>query len=270
LCGCGVNGKLYDLDDFPAIAKNQRHTIDIVIDRMKVNAEHRTRLVESLESACRHGEGRVMVQDIDQDKEVLFSEHHACPHCSFAVAEMEPSLFSFNSPMGACPKCDGLGVTQFFDPARVITHRELSLEGGAIKGWDKRNFWTFSIIESVAKHYQFSTLEPWKDLNEQAKKVILYGSGTEKIQFNYQDGKQQRSVVKPFEGVIPNFERRYHESESPAMREELSRMIATTVCPDCHGARLKPAAAHVKVADTTLPTIAEWSLGKALDFFYHH
>ena len=262
-----VDNQLVDLDNFPLLKKNQRHTIDIVIDRIKVSVDNRGRLTESLETACRYGEGRVIVQDLDTKKETLFSENHACPACSFSIAEMEPRLFSFNSPMGACSKCDGLGITQFFDPKRLITHPELSLEGGAIKGWDRRNPWSFSIIESLAKHYQFSTTEPWQTLSETIQTIILHGSGHEKIKFEYQDGNKARSVTRPFEGVISALERRYRETVSSAMRDELARMISTVACPDCRGTRLKPAAAGVQISKTTLPTLADWSLGKTLHFF---
>src|SRR5699024_4176626 len=198
----------------------------------------------------------------------LFSSRYACPICDYSLPELEPRLFSFNSPIGACPTCDGLGVSQVFDAERVVRHPELSLAGGAVRGWDRRNAHFFQLVMSLAKHYDFDVEAPWNELPAKVQKAILYGSGKEKIAFRYlteRGGKVTRE--HRFEGIVPNMERRYRETESAAVREELSRYIAEKPCPDCGGQRLNRSARHVFVDDHNLPEIGAWAIGTSLDFF---
>lgn len=262
-----VNGEVLDLDNFPPLNKNSRHNIEIVIDRMKINSENRQRLAESIETATRYGEGKVIVIKIDNNESSLFSEKHACPICSFAMPDMEPRLFSFNSPMGSCPKCEGLGVSQYFDKEKIVTHAELSMEGGAIRGYDKRNPWSFALIESLAQHYKFSTATAWQDLSEKVQHVILYGSGNEKIRFEYVDGNSSRSVTRPFEGVINTLERRYRETDSQVIRDDIAKVISQSTCPECRGSRLRKEAACVEVGNKTLPCLSALPLSEILKFF---
>ncbi|MES2205698.1 MAG: excinuclease ABC subunit UvrA [Pseudomonadota bacterium] len=268
-----VNDQLYDLDAFPTLEKNKKHNVDIVIDRLKVRAENRQRFAESFETALRQGNGRVKVVNLDasednENTETVFSERHACPICNWSLTELEPRLFSFNSPAGACPTCDGLGVETFFDPERFILSKDLSLRAGAIKGWDARNTEAFARLESLAKHYGFSTDAPLNELSPEALKVVLYGTGREKIMMQL-PGARGKFVLeeRSFEGIVTNLARRYRESHSPAVQEELARYQAMRVCQDCHGSRLKAGARHVKVADYTLHQVNQWSLKQALEHF---
>ncbi|HET7300492.1 MAG TPA: excinuclease ABC subunit UvrA, partial [Oleiagrimonas sp.] len=254
----------------PPLGLRIKHNIDVVVDRFRPRADLKQRLAESFETALRLGEGLAVVADWDDSDipEQLFSSRYACPICDYSLPELEPRLFSFNSPVGACPTCDGLGVSQVFDAERVVRHPELSLAGGAVRGWDRRNAHFFQLVMSLANHYGFDVETPWKDLPAKVQQAVLYGSGKEKIAFRYiteRGGKVTRE--HRFEGIVPNMERRYRETESTAVREELSRYIAEKPCPDCGGQRLNRSARHVFVNDHTLPEIGEWAIGNSLAFF---
>ncbi len=245
-----INGTAYEFDDLPKLKKNEKHDIDVVIDRIKVRADMQQRLAESFEAALRLADGKAIALEMDTGKEHLFSAKFSCPVCSYSLSEMEPRLFSFNSPVGACPSCDGLGHREFFDPSRVVAFPSLSLASGAVKGWDRRNGYYFSMLESLAKHYQFDIEGAFEDLPDSVRQVVLYGSGDEEIKFSYvmdSGNSAGKRVTKKhaFEGVITNFERRYRETDSPAVREELSRYRSVQPCPDCQGTRLRREARHV-------------------------
>jgi excinuclease ABC subunit A len=245
-----VDGTAYEAADVPKLKKTEKHDIDVVIDRVKVQDGLQQRLAESFEAALRIAEGRAMALEMDSGKEHLFSSRFACPVCNYSLSELEPRLFSFNSPVGACPSCDGLGQVTAFDAERVVAFPSLSLSSGAVKGWDRRNAYTFSLLESVAKHYKFDIDTPFEDLGKKAQQVLLFGSGDEEITFVYEaDGAKgkTRSVKRkhPFEGIIPNLERRYKETDSTAVREDLARYQAAKPCPQCEGARLRTEARHV-------------------------
>jgi excinuclease ABC subunit A len=265
-----IDGKVHDLDSAPRLAKNIKHTVEVVVDRLRARADAKQRLAESLETALRHADGRAVVVETDSHKEHLFSAKYACPvpTCEYALPELEPRLFSFNNPMGACPRCDGLGSVEFFDTKRIVAHPNLSLASGAIRGWDRRNHFYYSMLQSLAKHYKFDIEQPWEMLDERIQKLILHGSGKEKIAFHY-PGERGRSSVKehPFEGVVPNLERRYRETDSLAVREELAKLINLQTCPDCGGARLRREARHVRLADQTLYDVSRWPLNRTLEFF---
>ncbi|MEN6539301.1 MAG: excinuclease ABC subunit UvrA [Mizugakiibacter sp.] len=265
-----VDGTVYDLDAVPALTLRQKHTIEAVIDRFRPRADLKQRLAESFETCLRLGEGLAIVADMDDAKapEQLYSSRYSCPVCDYSLPELEPRLFSFNSPVGACPSCDGLGVTQVFDAGRVVGHPELSLAGGAVRGWDRRNAHFFQLILSLAKHYGFDVDAPWQSLPAKVQQAVLHGSGDEVIAFRYlteRGGKVTRE--HRFEGILPNLERRYRETESAAVREELSKYIADRPCPDCGGQRLNRSARHVFVADHTLPQLTALSIDRALGFF---
>lgn len=245
-----VDGTAYEAADVPKLKKAEKHDIDVVIDRVKVTAGLQQRLAESFEAAMRIAEGRAIALEMDSGTEHLFSSKFACPVCSYSLPELEPRLFSFNSPVGACPSCDGLGQVTVFDPERVVAFPSLSLASGAVKGWDRRNAYTFSLLESVARHYEFDIDTPFEELPKKAKQVLLHGSGSEDVEFVYQaeGAKGKARVVKrwhPFEGIIPNFERRFRETDSPAVREDLARYQSAKPCPDCEGTRLRREARHV-------------------------
>lgn len=263
-----VDGEVYDIDSIPKLAKTKKHTVDIVVDRLKVRDDQRQRLAESFETALRHAEGRALAVEMDGGKEHLFSSKFACPVCSYSLQELEPRLFSFNNPMGACPSCDGLGQIQFFDPARVVAYPHLSLSEGAIKGWDKRNQFYFQMLESLAAHYQIDTTCPFEALPESIRHIILYGSGTEQISFKYLSEKGtrfERSHV--FEGIINSMERRYRESDSMSVREDLVKYLNHKPCPECHGQRLRREARHVFVGGQTISSVSHLSLAHCRDFF---
>ncbi len=263
-----VDGTVYDIDALPKLAKNSKHSIDIVVDRLKVRPDVRQRLAESFETALTHAEGRALAVEIDSGTEHLFSAKFACPHCGYALQELEPRLFSFNNPMGACQKCDGLGSIQFFDPARVVAYPHLSLAAGAIKGWDKRNQFYFQMIESLAAHYGFDVATPFEELPENVRQVVLYGSGREQIRFRYLNDKGTRfERSHAFEGIIPNLERRYRETDSVMVREELAKYLNNKPCPECGGTRLRREARHVLVGGRTLPEVSSLSLIQCRDFF---
>jgi len=265
-----VDGQLYDIDQVPPLALRSKHTIEAVIDRFKPRAEIKQRLTESFETALKLGQGIVTVLSLDNadTPPQLFSSKYSCPVCDYALAALEPRMFSFNAPTGACPECDGLGVTEFFDPEKVVLDPELSLAAGAIRGWDRRNTWYFQLIKSLAKHYIFSVDTPWDQLSQSVRKVLLYGSNNEIINFTYVAENGSRSQKKhSFEGIIPNLERRYRETESAAVREELARFISTHACPECDGTRLNRAARHVFIAERSLPSLVVLSIDEALLFF---
>ncbi len=263
-----VDGTVYEIDGVPKLAKTQKHNVDVVVDRLKVRDDMRQRLAESFETALRHAEGRAIALEMDSNVEHLFSAKFACPVCSYALQELEPRLFSFNNPMGACPKCDGLGVIQFFDPKRVVTQPTASLAGGAIRGWDKKNQFYFQIIESLAAHYGFSVDTPWNELPDDVQQLVLYGSGSEAINFRYLNEKGTRfDRSHSFEGIIPNLERRYRGSDSNAVREELAKYVSNSACPSCNGTRLRIEARHVRVGTHTLHDISRLPLGEARNYF---
>ena len=264
-----IDGKVVELEDPPKLDLRRKHTIDAVVDRFKVRADLAQRLAESFETALRLGEGVARIAWMDDSQpELTFSDKFACAECGYSLQELEPRLFSFNNPSGACGSCDGLGVKQFFDPVRLIVNPSLSLAGGAVRGWDRRNAYYFQLVQSLARHYKFDVETPWRDLAARDQHVLLYGSGEESIEFRYFDGRggtQRRR--HPFEGILPNLERRYRETESQTVREELAKYIGTKPCPDCEGTRLNRAARHVFVDGKALPEISRLAVGKALAFF---
>ncbi|MEW8277246.1 MAG: excinuclease ABC subunit UvrA [Candidatus Thiodiazotropha sp.] len=260
-----IDGEVFELDDAPTLELHKKHSIEVVVDRFKVRQDLATRLAESFETALNLADGIVRVAWMEGGKEeLLFSSRFACPHCGYSLTELEPRLFSFNNPVGACPTCDGLGVEQFFDPAKVVAHPELSLAGGAVRSWDRRNAYYFQMIASLGRHYDFDPETPWESLTAKVRKIILHGSGRESIAFSYYN-ERGRSVQKrhPFEGILPNMERRYRETESNAVREELSRYISSQSCPDCEGTRLTRAARHVFIGKHTLPEVTRMPIGGA-------
>ncbi len=264
-----IDGEIYELDDAPKLELKRKHSIDAVVDRFKVKPEMKQRLAESFETALRLADGvaRVAVMDGGNVEEIAFSDRFACKICGYSLTELEPRLFSFNNPSGACPDCDGLGVKQYFDPDRVIVNSDLSLAGGAIRGWDRKTTYYFQMIQSLATHFKFDIETPFSKLPEKLQQTILYGSGKEKVEFFYENsrGMQIRQKHK-FEGVIPNLERRYRETESAAVREELSRFLNNQCCPECGGARLNRAARNVFITDKSLPEISAMSVEHAVEF----
>ncbi|HHV49948.1 MAG TPA: excinuclease ABC subunit UvrA [Rhodocyclaceae bacterium] len=263
-----VDGTVYELDAVPKLTKSHKHTVDVVVDRLKVREDMRQRLAESFETALRHADGRAIALEMDSAQEHLFSAKFACPSCSYALQELEPRLFSFNNPMGACPKCDGLGVIQFFDPKRIVAAPHLSLAAGAIRSWDKKNPFTFPLVESLAEHYSFSVDTPFEQLPDNLRHILLYGSGKEVIRFrHFSDKGGQIERNHTFEGIIPNIERRYRASDSATLREDLARYISNSTCPTCQGSRLRSEARHVHVGDKTLHEINRLPLAEARNYF---
>ncbi|MDC7703778.1 excinuclease ABC subunit UvrA [Vogesella indigofera] len=263
-----VDGEVYELDAVPKLDKNKKHSVEVVIDRVKVRADMQQRLAESFETALRHAEGRAIAVEMDSGKEHWFSAKFACPVCSYSLPELEPRLFSFNNPMGACPKCDGLGEITYFDPTRVVAHPELTLAAGAIKGWDKRNQFYFQMLLALAEHYGFSLETAFEDLPDEVQKVVLHGSGREEIEFTYvseRGTKFQRAHA--FEGIIPNLERRYRETDSSTVREELAKYQNNQCCPSCGGSRLRLEARHIYIGRKTLHQINQMALKDASAFF---
>lgn len=268
-----INGVITDLDDVPALEKNKKHTIEVVVDRFKVRPDVQQRLAESLETCTQVSDGLAIIAPMDDDdehltEELIFSARFACPICGYNISELEPRIFSFNNPAGACPSCDGLGAKQFFDPKKVIASPELTLAEGAIKGWDRRNVYYFHLLQSLASHYQFDIDTPFKDLPKDVQQKILYGSEGESIKFNYLNTRGD--IVHrnhPFEGVIPNMERRYRETDSQMMRDELAKFLNTQACPECQGSRLKKASRHVYIQDKNLPAITAMPVGAAEQYF---
>ncbi|MFO7582780.1 excinuclease ABC subunit UvrA [Guyparkeria sp.] len=263
-----INGTVYEIDEIPTLDPKTKNTIEVVVDRFKVRDDLQLRLAESFETALRLADGQAMVVSMDSDEEHVFSSKHACPKCGYSLGELEPRLFSFNNPVGACPSCDGLGVKQFFDPQKVIINPELSLAAGAVRGWDRRNAYYHALLSSLARHYDFDLETPWEELTDELREMILHGSGKEKIAFTYIGPRgRAKERTHPWEGVLPNMSRRYRETESQAVREELARYISEQACPSCHGTRLNRAARHVFIEGHNLPTITRWSIGYSAAFF---
>jgi len=269
-----VDGEVVMLDDPPKLDLRRKHSVDVVVDRFKVRGDLKQRLAESFETALELGEGTARVVPMDaaadgpSSAEMLFSANFACPACGYSINELEPRLFSFNNPSGACESCDGLGVIQFFDPDRIVGRPELSLPAGAIRGWDRRNAYYFSMISALAAHYEFDLDTPFEALPEKVRKVVLYGSGKTKVEFSYVRSSGRRQTKRhTFEGVIPNMERRYRETDSQMVREELAKYLSNTACPACGGHRLNVAARHVFVDERTLPEITELAVGDCYELF---
>ncbi|OOE84270.1 excinuclease ABC subunit A [Salinivibrio siamensis] len=264
-----INGEVCDLSDPPTLELHKKHTIEVVVDRFKVRDDQQQRLAESFETALELTGGSAVISWMDgEGEEIIFSANFACPHCGYSMQELEPRLFSFNNPAGACGTCDGLGVQQYFDPKRVLQNPAVSLAGGAIRGWDRRNFYYFQMLRSLSEHYGFDLETPWQDLSGTVQDILLYGSGPKEIEFKYVNDRGDIRVRKhPFEGILNNMERRYRDTESNAVRDELAKYIATKPCASCGGSRLRQEARHVFIDGHNLPEICELSIQQALDFF---
>ena len=269
-----VDGRIYDMDDTPDLDKNKKHTIEVVVDRFKVRSDLQNRLAESFETALNLADDIAIIASMDgkpldgDSEEITFSAKFACPHCGYSIPELEPRLFSFNNPAGACPSCDGLGVKQFFDEDKVITSEELSLAEGAIRGWDRRNVYYFQMLTALAQSLDFDMDVAFKDLDKTVRRKILYGTGKESVEFRYLNDRGD--IIKrnhPFEGIVPNMERRYRETESEAVREDLANYLSTSTCPSCDGSRLREAARNVFIDNTTLPELVRLAVGKSFDYF---
>jgi len=263
-----IDGQVHEIDALPKLKKNIKHTVEVVVDRVKVRQDVKQRLAESFETALRHADGRTLAVEMDTGKEHLFSAKFACPICSYSLPELEPRLFSFNNPMGACPRCDGLGNITFFDPKRVASFPDLSLASGAIKGWDRRNQFYFQMLQCLAAHYVFDIETPFGELPQNVQDAVLHGSGDEKIKFIYVGERGNKNVREhAFEGVIPNLERRYKETDSIVVREELAKYLNTRSCPECEGTRLRREARNVTVADRAIYEVSALTLAHANRFF---
>ena len=269
-----VDGKVTELDQVPALDRRRKHTIEAVVDRFKVRADIQSRLADSIETALKLSDGLARIAWMNDEgprakrDDIVFSARYACPVCGYSLSELEPRLFSFNNPAGACPTCDGLGVRQFFDPERVVIHPEVGLNAGAIRGWDRRNIYYYQLLTSLAQHYDFDMDMPYMELPDTIKQLILYGSGEEAIEFSYfNDRGGEYRKLQPFEGVIPNMQRRYRDTESNVVREELARYQSHQSCPDCGGTRLNRGARHVYITDKTLPAISAMPIDTARAFF---
>ncbi len=264
-----IDGTVHEIDAAPKLDPKRRHRIEAVVDRFRVRADASQRLAESFETAIRLGDGTVEVvfPEAPQHEPLRFSSRHACPQCGFSVPPLEPRLFSFNNPAGACPACDGLGTQEYFDPERVVVHPHLSLAGGAVRGWDRRNTHYFELLQALARHYDFDIEQPWTELSEAIQRVLLYGSGTQSIEFRYQEGRSTARRRHPFEGIVPNLERRFRETDSQAVREELRKYLGTRHCLECGGARLNEAARAVLIDGRSLPAVTRLTVGEARDYF---
>jgi excinuclease ABC subunit A len=263
-----IDGRVHELDAAPRLARHGKHSVDVVVDRVKVRAEARQRLAESFETALRHADGRALAVETDGGREHTFSARFACPVCSYSLPELEPRLFSFNNPAGACPRCDGLGAIEFFDPKRVVAHPNLSLAGGAIRGWDRRNHFYHAMLQSLAAHYGFDIEMPWEALADEVQRVVLEGSGAEQIAFRYLAERGRSRVTEhAFEGVLPNLERRFRETDSVVVREELAKYRNTRGCPDCGGTRLRREARHVRLEGRSIHELSCLPLRDSLEFF---
>lgn len=267
-----IDGEVCDLTDPPTLDLHKKHTIEVVVDRFKVREDLQLRLAESFETALTLSSGSAKVAYMDEaekhKEEVVFSANFACPHCGYSITELEPRIFSFNNPAGACQTCDGLGTRQFFDPHRVVGNTEISLSGGAIRGWDKRSYYYFQMLQSVADHYEFDLNTPYEELDKKAKDIVLYGSKGTSIKFKYINERGDIMERKhPFEGIIPNMERRYRETESNTVREELGKYMSHQHCSACSGTRLRLEARNVFIDGTNLPQVAEMSIAECLDLF---
>lgn len=266
-----VDGRVYDIDDLPDLDKKKKHTIDVVVDRFKVKPGLEQRLAESFETALDLASGIALVAPMENDgEEHTFSALYACTQCGYSLSELEPRLFSFNNPAGACPTCDGLGVKQFFDPEKIVQHPEATLAEGAIRGWDRRAVYYFQLLNSVAEHYDVDMDTPFVDLPKDFREVVLHGSGNEEISFKYVNSRGHIiEKAHPFEGVLPNLERRYRETESQSMRDELAKHLSQQPCKACGGSRLRRSARHVFIDNRNLPTITHLPVGEAFDYFEH-
>ena len=265
-----VDGTVYEIDEVPKLDPKARHSIDAVVDRFRVRPEASQRLAESFETAIQLGNGiaEVVFPDNPALTRLLFSSRHACPECGFSVPPLEPRMFSFNNPAGACPTCDGLGFQEFFDPERVVVHPHLSLAGGAVRGWDRRNAHYFQLLQSLERHYHFDVEMPWSELPEAVQRLLLYGSGQEQIEFRYREGLGRGTRKRhAFEGIVPNLERRYRETDSQAVREELRKYLGMRACVDCGGARLNEAARSVLIDGRNLPAVTHLTVGQASEYF---
>ncbi|WP_119967782.1 excinuclease ABC subunit UvrA [Shewanella japonica] len=264
-----IDGDVCDLSDPPTLDLHVKHTIEVVVDRFKVRDDLKQRLAESFETTLEMSGGIAVVADMaGETEEIIFSANFACPHCGYSMAELEPRIFSFNNPAGACQTCDGLGVQQYFDADRVITNGELSLAGGAIRGWDKRNFYYFQMLSSLAEHYKFDVETPFQQLTDKVQKIVLHGSGKQSIAFKYINDRGDVVIRNhPFEGILNNMDRRYRETESNSVRDELSKFINTQPCKSCGGSRLREEARNVFIGELTLPQLTQWSIGEAMTYF---
>ena len=267
-----IDRKIYELDQIPKLSLHRKHTIEAIVDRFKIRPDISNRLAESLETALRLSNGLASLAPIDNEngelEEMTFSSRFACSQCGYSLAELEPRLFSFNNPVGACPSCDGLGIEQLFDPEKIVAYPHLSLAGGAINGWSRRNLYYFQMLKSLAEHYHFDIEMPYEKLDKKIQEVILFGSGTEKITFDYANerlGRQQRT--HRFEGIVHNLRRRYHETASNALREELSRYMTTSYCSECHGTRLNEGARNVYIDNRNLPDVTALPVGESLTIY---
>jgi excinuclease ABC subunit A len=263
-----IDGDLFELDEPPTLDAKKRHDIEVVVDRFRVRGDLHLRLAESIETALKLSGGIVRVAWMDEPAHapMTFSASFACPVCGYSIPELEPRLFSFNNPAGACPSCDGLGVEQFFDPAKVVAQPQLSLAGGAVRGWDRRNGYFFNMIRALAEHYGFDVEAPWQALSDEARQLVLYGSGKDKLKLKLPH-ERGSGKLRAFEGILVNMERRYRETDSNTVREELARYISTRPCPACEGTRLNPAARHVLVAERDLAAISAMPVGESLRWF---
>ncbi|MDF1690311.1 MAG: excinuclease ABC subunit UvrA [Cycloclasticus sp.] len=263
-----IDGEVVELDDAPPLELKKKHTIEVIVDRFKIRDDLSTRLAESFETALKLTEGIAVISSIDDDEEILFSARFACPTCGYSISELEPRSFSFNSPKGACSSCDGLGIKQYIDSTQVLHSPDISLAGGAIRGWDKRNMYYYQMVMSLAKHYHFDPEEPFNSYSEEIQHAILFGSGDEPINFTTLNSRGE-SVKRthPFEGVIHSMERRYRETDSSTVRDELAKYLSSKACPDCHGQRLNTAARHVFVNTHTLPAITNLSIRQSSALF---
>jgi len=269
-----IDGEVYELDDPPKLDLRRKHTIEVVVDRFSVREDISLRLAESLETTLKLADGiaRIAYMDRQADQsnrdEILFSDRFACPVCNYSIAELEPRLFSFNNPIGACSSCDGLGVRQFFDTDRVVRYPHLSLAGGAIRGWNRRNAYYFQLIQCLADHYKFDIEMPFEEQRPAIREVLLHGSGDEQIQFHYETGRGLSiSRRHRFEGILPNMERRYRETDSNMVREELAKYMSVQPCPACQGTRLNTAARSVFISDRSIPEVTSMAVSQALEFF---
>ncbi len=267
-----IDGETCDLSDPPTLELHKKHTIEVVVDRFKVRKDLQQRLAESFETTLELSGGIAAITWMDDKskEDIIFSANFACSHCGYSMQELEPRLFSFNNPAGACPTCDGLGVQQYFDPDRVIHDENLSIAEGAIKGWDQKNYYYFQMLSSLAEHYSFDLHAPFKSLPSKIKlRMVLKGSGRTEVEFKYINDRGDIRVKRhPFEGILNTLERRYRDTESNAVREDLTKYISTKSCATCDGTRLRVEARNVFVADTPLPSIVEMSISEALDFFH--
>ncbi len=265
-----IDGIVYDLDDAPALDLRKKHTIEVIVDRFKIRSDIALRLAESFETALRIADGIAIAVSLEDDAtEIIFSERYACRFCGYSLSELEPRIFSFNNPKGACPSCDGLGVKQHFDPDLIIHNPDISLAGGAIRGWDRRNAYYYQIIMALAKHYDFDPEQPFSQLTEKIRNIVLYGSGKDIIEFNFPNpsgtGSTKRKFI--FEGVVANMERRYRETDSPMVREELAKYLTNKICTACNGARLTTSARHVFIEEIAIHEVTRYPIRKSLGFF---